>query len=388
MLRNPLNRAIRLYNRAGIHLYEDAKMLKRLLLLLSLIAFVAIGVSSAQDEMPTFADLDDGWNIIETDGVCAPGTDYEFYVLPGSMDDLHLYFFGGGACWNAETCNFRNGGTYAPAVFFPFYDGEPGGGIFNFENPANPIAEYTQVLLPYCTGDVHIGNATRTYRAPNALGFEVDLEIQFAGYANTLDVLDWVYANLDDPQRVFVSGSSAGAIGAAFYAGLVAEQYPDARVVALADAGGGFRTEKLRPVIETWDSASILPEWAEYSGLTNETITFQDYFIASTAHNPNLTMAQYNNAYDEVQILFQELMGDDPDEIDLLERLSANYAEIEAGTDRFVAYTAPGEAHTILGDGGVYRLEVDGVRFIDWLDDLLAGQDVRNVSCADTSAGC
>ncbi|MBL1135963.1 MAG: hypothetical protein HND46_11645 [Chloroflexi bacterium] len=37
------------------------------------------------------------------------------------------------------------------------------GGIFDLENPENPFADYNMVFVPYCTGDVHIGNREATY---------------------------------------------------------------------------------------------------------------------------------------------------------------------------------------------------------------------------------
>ena len=36
-------------------------------------------------------------------------------------------------------------------------------GIFDFGNARNPLADYSFVFAPYCTGDVHLGNATHVY---------------------------------------------------------------------------------------------------------------------------------------------------------------------------------------------------------------------------------
>ena len=37
------------------------------------------------------------------------------------------------------------------------------GGIFNFDNPLNPLRDYSFVVVPYCTGDGHLGNAVTDY---------------------------------------------------------------------------------------------------------------------------------------------------------------------------------------------------------------------------------
>ena len=36
-------------------------------------------------------------------------------------------------------------------------------GISDFQNAENPFADWYQVFIPYCTGDVHWGNNTETY---------------------------------------------------------------------------------------------------------------------------------------------------------------------------------------------------------------------------------
>ena len=36
-------------------------------------------------------------------------------------------------------------------------------GLGDFENPENPIADYTQVFIPYCTGDLHTGASDTEY---------------------------------------------------------------------------------------------------------------------------------------------------------------------------------------------------------------------------------
>ena len=39
----------------------------------------------------------------------------------------------------------------------PEYIEQQGDGIFNLEHPDNPFAAYDMVVIPYCTGDVHLG---------------------------------------------------------------------------------------------------------------------------------------------------------------------------------------------------------------------------------------
>jgi carboxylesterase type B len=48
-------------------------------------------------------------------------------------------------------------------------------------------------------------------------------------------VLDWVHQNLEEPETVFLNGGSAGGMAVAFYLPMLANHYPEARVVALWD---------------------------------------------------------------------------------------------------------------------------------------------------------
>ncbi|HEU0042633.1 MAG TPA: hypothetical protein VFQ15_09805, partial [Jiangellaceae bacterium] len=68
---------------------------------------------------------------------------------------------------------------------------------------------------------------------------------------------------------------------------------------------------------------------------------------------------------------------------DLLARMDANEAQIEAAGVPLHSYTAPGEDHVILTDGPFYTEEVDGVAFVDWVTRLVAGEPVDDVHCTD-----
>ena len=137
-----------------------------------------------------------------------------------------------------------------------------------------------------------------------------------------------------------------------------------------------------------WDTAAILPNWEEYAGETNDSITFEDFYIASANHNSNLRLAQYNAAEDETQIMFTQVIGDPPDSYSLPMRMLTSFQEIESATGEFFSYTAGGPAHTILRDDIFYQYEVEDIRFVDWVQDLIDGKQVTDVSCVDDAAGC
>lgn len=355
--------------------------------------FLAAGAASLHAAeaapLPAVATLGSGWNTLHTNGLCSTGTPYLFYVRPASAsNNLLIQFNGGGACWFGQACDQDS----EPNVHFPYAEMPENNplslnGIFAFDNPENPFRDYSVIDVPYCTADVHIGAGAREYHYVNAEGSAVTETTYHNGHANSSAVLEWVYANFPAPAKVVVSGTSAGAIGASFYAGMIAEHYGNVPVVLIADSAGGYNSPNLPVTFEAWRVADILPDWPEYAGETNRTLSFEDFYIASSRHAGNLRIAQYNTAYDQVQIDFTLLLGDSPASFDMPSRIFNNYVEIESAVDVFWHYTAPGDAHAILSRPTLYTLSVNGVRFVDWLR-AVVDANAMDVSCADTPAGC
>ncbi len=116
---------------------------------------------------PALSDLSEGWTKVEPGGDtrCALDTDYAYWVKPGTVNKLLLYFEGGGGCWDAATCA-ANSSFYDPDVG---EDEDPSrrSGVFDLDNPANPFHDYHAVFIPSCTGDVHW--ATRAKNSPKMM---------------------------------------------------------------------------------------------------------------------------------------------------------------------------------------------------------------------------
>jgi hypothetical protein len=50
------------------------------------------------------------------------------------------------------------------------------------------------------------------------------------------------------------------------------------------------------------------------------------------------------------------------------------------------SYTAPGREHGLLDLDRFYDMEVNGVRLVDWVDALIAGEPLDDVHCDDCRA--
>jgi len=138
---------------------------------------------------------------------CADGSEGGFAVnFAEDLDELLVYFQGGGICYDAITCAaslIANVGDDPPRTAL-----EPnvfeGRGIFDREDPDNPFRDASFVVLPHCTGDHHTGDAVTRYGART---------VHHHGYANVSRLLERLLATFSTASRVTITGFSAGGVG-------------------------------------------------------------------------------------------------------------------------------------------------------------------------------
>ncbi len=341
--------------------------MKRVMVLAILISLLICGSALAQATQP----VNSGWMQIPVSGaVCARGTPYSFFVHSGDPSKLMVYFQGGGACWSAETC--KPGGTFDNSV--DAHELDQYKGIFDFANPQNPVADYSMVVVAYCTGDVHTGSGEQSF----TLG-DTSFSIDFHGFENAQAVLQWVYQNYPDPNSLIVTGSSAGAYGAIFHAPYLLDHYPEAQAVVLGDAGvgvvppdwGGF---------SGWSTTSNAFQGENYGGITaGAELTNRLYTAAATAF-PQAVIAEYTSHNDFVQRGFYTLQGGKI--ADWSAGAESSFTQLDQLAN-FRSYLGWGGNHTILPLPDFYQMQVNGVAFRDWFAALIDGKVVEDVQCTD-----
>jgi hypothetical protein len=331
---------------------------------LRILVWSAVLLVCAVSGIPAFGQA--GWTPVSPGGdtLCARGAPYTFFTRAGNPDKLLIFFQGGGACWNAETCDPNSGlfddvvlgdeiNAYSTGIFNPAAGGE------------NPFADYSAVFVPYCTGDWHTGSSAVTYG---------DQTIHHNGYANVTAALDWAFANVPSPDQVVVSGCSAGSYASIFYTPTIARRYSRADIVQLGDAGVG-RVPPGWGGFDVWGTFAHLPRGVRR---TAPELFIEAVYRGVARAYPRVELAQYNSFNDNVQVRYFEIMGGWlADWVVGLE----NSIAVLTGLANFHAYTAAGGEHCITTSDRFYSEAVDGVRFRDWLAALLAGEAVPDVHC-------
>ncbi|MEQ8267480.1 MAG: pectin acetylesterase-family hydrolase [Parvibaculum sp.] len=345
-----------------------------------LLAVSALALPAAAESLARLDGLAPGWTTLAPGGEtsCALGTPFEFHVKPGRADRLFVFLNGGGACWNGTQCDIKLEPTpYIPTSQIGHNDPRQLKGVFDEGHAENPLKDWTQVFVSYCTGDVHLGNRDVTYEVDEGAK---KIEIRHRGRANVRAVLDWVYANVAAPERVFVAGSSAGGIAAPWYGVEIAAHYPEAGIAVLGDGAGGYRDPAVTPLMENWGFFDEAPDWVSAGG---RPATFEDLWRKAAKAEPRLTLAQFDNAYDETQEMFLMLLGT---KARLQPLVEANRADLAAAIPGFRSYVAGGTPHTLIRYDRLYTYEVEGVRAVDWLRALAEGEEVESVTCGDAAA--
>ncbi len=178
------------------------------------------------------------------DTLCRDGSTTGFGVrlLPDARGVM-IYLQGGGACYDEKSCTQNAntpiaGESFTRDDFSDWVSTLGSQGVFNTTSPANPVARWNHVYIPYCTGDLH-GGAKKNARVPGVADAQ-----QFVGYRNLANNLRLIAPFFKRAEDVALVGASAGGVG-------VLINYPQ-----VVEAFGG------RSVAALVDSAPVIPESA------------------------------------------------------------------------------------------------------------------------------
>ena len=303
------------------------------------------------------------------DCMCADGSPYSWFVREADPTKVLFFLEGGGACFTGDMCA-PGSETYKQMVGSGVADSPTG--IFDLANPDNPFADWSMVFVPYCTGDVHAGNLTKDYGN--------GIVIEHKGFVNASAALNDTVARFAEAGTVVVAGSSAGAFPTPIFGGLIGDLLPNAGVKVIADSGGAI-PDAMSAVVGNWGTIESLPDWPEFEGVSPADFNPPFTFAAAARHNPEITFARHDYAFDDVLSSFARMAGLSPD--DLVNVMKDGETRIEQAGTAVASWIGPGDAHTILGRDEMYDEEMNGVRFIDWLRAFLDGTPLADNYCVD-----
>lgn len=197
------------------------------------------------------------WETIElpasSGASCGNGTPYRFFVNRTPFTSKTVVMFeGGGACWDQGACK---GGTLLDAVN---PDGIPTNYMTDWNRQAHLglVTPFTMrlhplqsvqtqswniVYLTYCTGDVHTGNKVAVYDNVDPAN---PMAYHHRGMVNAKAVAAWMAKNLKQPEKLFLTGFSAGGVGSAALYPAFREALKPKQMSLLADSGPLFNVPR------------------------------------------------------------------------------------------------------------------------------------------------
>ncbi len=315
------------------------------------------------------------------DCMCADGSEFAFWERQADPTKVVVYLDGGGACTDATTCALTGIGGESDFYNWSLVREDPafpGGGILDFSRDDNPFADYSFIYVASCTGDVDLGDATHEYSP--------ELTVEHNGFVNGTAALDYLAEHYPEATQVVVVGNTGGSVAAPVYGGLVADLLPDAQVTVFGGGSGHFPDDPdLNSEIlgELWGVYDTMPDWEVNAGLTARDWGIPRFWIQAGLHDPDIVMARFDFAFDPNAARVLESFGV---AASTLEVIDANEAAIEAVGVVQHSYIAPGDGHRILELDEFYELEVNGVRLVDWVEALIAGDPLDDVHCEDCEA--
>jgi hypothetical protein len=342
-------------------------------------ALTTIAASTTATAAPTTtapAPAGVGWERVVPGGdcQCALGGEFAYWVHRGDPTKVVLYFQGGGACFSAETCR-PGSDAYKTSTGNEDDPSLRQAGLLDLDDPRNPVAGWSVVFVPYCTGDVFLGAKTMQYAE--------DVTIHHVGAVNARAALAGLAATFPQTTQLLVTGESAGGVPVPLMAGEAHDLLPNAAIAAIADSSGAYPDVPIvnATIGSNWGTLDAAPPWPEFAGMTPEQYSIPGLFVLAGHHAPAIRFARHDFAFDETQAFFGSLAGFDAS--NLVQLIDQNEQQIEAGGVEIAGYVAPGTDHTVIGRPGFYTETVNGVPFVQWVGDLVAGRPVTDVHCEE-----
>ena len=327
---------------------------------------------------------DNKWHTVSFKGntMCSDGSEFAIFVRKGSSKNFLIHFSGGGACWDDSTCgrplslmSVFDGDSkdlksfYMPSMlrFFP----KALTGLSDNENTTNAFRDWNIVFIPYCTGDLHIGNVTNAYTFDGK-----KIEIHHNGRNNSLTALEWVFSNFKEANKIMVSGESAGAYASAFWTPYIADHYSGKKIYQLSD-GALLTSNRWKEILDTvWKSES-----ENFLGFQIGKDIFEDALVHRTdSVKRNIKYLHSNTLHDEVLTRFSAALNHTPtnsnkfiDDWSVNTRTSMNRLR-QSGIDYNYFITDWGydplkhaTPHTLTNNEYYHTCKAEGVSFAEWL---------------------
>lgn len=279
--------------------------------------------------------------------ICFTGNQFSMFTRDGSSNNLLIFLQGGGFC-SPTACAAVEVGI--PLI--PF-------GILNPDDPQNPTATYNVGYVPYCDGSGMMGD-----NEVDSDGDGVNDRF-FRGAQNLSASLDVIAQTYPAPDKIVLSGNSAGGFAVHAALPLVRKLYPDVRIEVINDSGVGILDPGgMQTLISYWNAGAFFPSSCTDCIGADGNLT--DYHKYQLAQDPNARLAYISSRQDATFAALTQ-GGGPAFEAQLIEAASELNT---AFPERFHSLIANGDEHTFIISNFNYPIGETTVR--EWIATMIA----------------
>ncbi len=276
---------------------------------------------------------------------CYDGSEANVAISFGDSDNVIFFMDGGGASW--------------PGYFFGFEIDMPRNEGYISRRESNPLRDWNIVYVPYCGNDLHAGDN----EIEGLLGTQYHHGARHTAAAAAL--MKQIFPN---PDKILLTGISAGGFGTFFAWPIVKSLYMDTQTYIHDDAGVGFwnpdAQDTFDVIMDAWN-LRIPSACVKCQNSTVKTWLFELYM----EYDPSLRVGMFTSYQDYIiSELFLGMTGPafQAVTLDVTGQIKNNYP------DQFARFFIKGRVHTssLLGLGPNYS--VDGTSLYDWVGMLVS----------------
>ena len=221
----------------------------------------------------------------------------------------------------------------------------------------NPVGDWSFIFVPYCDGSVHIGDNNADYDGDGAT------DHWHWGLKTTSAAVTLMKDNFPKPEKILVTGCSAGGYGTIMAIAVIRTQFPNAKIYVFNESGPGLlnpediATRDL--ILETWNITPYLP--SDCTLCKAQLIWFYDWMLD---RDSNLKIGLFSSYQDEV--IGKTYLGMSPDKFETLLVTTSESIQMEH-PDNFKRFFINGTEHCVSN----YFYDVNGISIINWVDYLV-----------------
>jgi len=336
-----------------------------------------LGVNTPQTDgkpFPLPKEVNDWDEFIYLNGTeCMDGQQTGVWLRKGrSEEKLIVWFQEGGGCFNVITCaTSASNPTGFGGNNQPGYDG-----VFSPNDERNPWRDHSIVFIPYCSGDVHVGNEKSSVPLVGQRSFK--------GRANLNLVMQRLVPTFPNLKELVSTGESAGGFGSFANFDFINLGWPELESrVMVDDSGPIFHDDYLAPCLQTrmrdyWGLSTTLPPDCPQCSKQGGGGLFEMYNFLQKKY-PTASLSLISSSNDAIISLFFGFGNNNGQCNALLPGLLPTF---EAGLrnasetymhDRFATMLFPGASHTYLSQRSFFTTSHEGVSMDYWLTQLMKG---------------